>query len=97
MPEIIYSSLVRFPIKITSIEYALNYLGQFVKTPDRLKNIKTEIILVDEYHINIIRYFTNLNEYLGWIHSTERNDADSILMHNRFYLYTKQAHNDIIR
>lgn len=96
MSEIIYTSLIKFPVPITSKKDALEYLYQFVKKPEQLNNIKTEIIVVDKYHINIVRYFSSINEYKSWIFSKERNEADQILMNNSFYLYTKQAHlNDL--
>jgi len=94
MPKIIYTSLVKLPKKVNSVKQALNLIYQFVDKPIELNSIESEIVLIDEWHINIVRYFNNVKEYQSWIFNKNRNESDKILIKNGFYLYTKQAHNE---
>jgi len=96
MPEIIYTSLVKLPIKVSSIPQALECIYQYVDKPEQLEHIKSELFLIDERHINIVRYFDDVQSYQSWVFSPERNQADDILIQNGFYLYTRQARNDVI-
>jgi len=90
--SIIYTSLVKLPDLASTVEQALGQIYKYVDMPSTLDNVKSEIHLIDNYHINIVRYFETVDEYNSWIFSDARNDADKILMNNGFYLYTKQAH-----
>jgi len=90
--HIIYTSLVKLPLPVISFDAALAQIYQYVEKPPALDNVKSEIHLIDEYHINIVRTFVTVNDYSAWIFSDARNAADNILMKNGFYLYTKQAH-----
>ena len=63
-----------------------------VPKPNILTQIKSNIIYIDSYHINIVRYFENLEQYQRWMFSAERNSSDITLIKNGFFLYTKQAH-----
>lgn len=92
MSKIIYSSLVKLPKPVFSIQDALDLIYQYVDKPKQLLDIPSELVLVDTVHINIIRYFKDIQQYKDWIFSDDRNNADCILMQNGFYLYTKQAH-----
>ena len=53
--SILYTSLVKLPEKITCVNDAKLQLNRVVKKPLVLNNIKSEIIMIDEWHINIIR------------------------------------------
>jgi len=90
--SIIYTSLVKLPASVSTVEAALDQIYKYVDNPPALTNVKSEIHLIDKYHINIVRHFKTIDEYNSWIFSEARNDADKILMNNGFYLYTKQAH-----
>lgn len=92
--SILYTSLVKLPEKITCVNDAKLQLKRVVKKPSSLDNIKSEIVMIDEWHINIIREFNNISQYKDWIFSNDRNKSDNILMKRGFYLYTKQAHNE---
>lgn len=92
MSEIVYSSLVRLPEPVESVQQALDLIYKFVEKPKQLLDIKSELVLIDEMHINIIRYFADIEQYKDWIFSKDRNQADKVLMLNGFFLYTKQAH-----
>lgn len=94
MSKILYSSLVKLPKSVENTKQALELIYRFVQKPDMLHNIESEIIYVDNYHINIVRYFDNVEQYQQWMFSSARNQSDEILMKNGFYLYTKQAHNE---
>lgn len=95
MSTILYTSLVKLPQPVENIQQALELIYTYVKKPDILTNIKSEIVFVDSHHINIIRHFKNLAQYQEWIFSTARDQADEILIQTGFYLYTKQAHNEL--
>tara|TARA_B100002019_G_C21144738_1_gene535101 strand:- start:620 stop:901 length:282 start_codon:yes stop_codon:yes gene_type:complete len=92
MSEIIYSSLVKLPLEVNTKQEALELIYKHVEKPAALNDVKSEVVLVDNMHINIIRYFVNVEQYKDWIFSKDRNDNDKILIENGFYLYTKQAH-----
>ena len=92
MSEIIYSSLVKLPLEVKTKQEALELIYKHVEKPAALNDVKSEVVLVDNMHINIIRYFVNVEQYKDWIFSKDRNDNDKILIENGFYLYTKQAH-----
>lgn len=92
MSKIIYSSLVKLPSPVSSVQEALNLIYQYVNKPKQLFKIESELVLIDDMHINIIRYFDNVQQYQDWVFSKERNQADILLMENGFFLYTKQAH-----
>jgi len=92
--SILYTSLVKLPEKITCIADATSQLRALVKKPIALNNVKSEIVMIDEWHINIIRQFDTIHQYQAWVFSDDRNKSDNILMKPGFYLYTKQAHNE---
>jgi len=92
--SILYTSLVKLPEKITCVDDAKLQLNRVVKKPSVLNNIKSEIIMIDEWHINIIREFDNISQYKDWIFSNDRNKSDDTLIKHGFYLYTKQAHHE---
>lgn len=96
MSKIIYTSLVKMPASFDTVEQALSYIEGIVSVPPLLHTIHSEFQLVNNNHINIIRYFDTLESYQQWIFSKERNTLDQQLMDLGFYLYTKQAHNDSI-
>ena len=90
--SILYTSLVKLPEKITCVTDATSQLKKVVKKPPALDNVKSEIVMIDEWHINIIRQFDTIHQYQTWLFSDDRNNSDNILMKHGFYLYTKQAH-----
>lgn len=92
MSKIIYSSLVKLPSPVSGVQEALDLIYQYVDKPKQLYKIESELVLIDDMHINIIRYFDNVQQYQDWVFSKERNQADILLMENGFFLYTKQAH-----
>lgn len=94
MSTILYSSLVKLPKPVENKKQALELIYTYVDKPNILESIKSEIICVDSYHINIVRYFDSIKQYQQWMFSSDRNQSDEILMKNGFYLYTKQAHNE---
>ena len=46
---IIYTSLVKLPLPVISVEAALAQIYQYVEKPPALDNVKSEIHLIDEY------------------------------------------------
>jgi antibiotic biosynthesis monooxygenase (ABM) superfamily enzyme len=92
--SILYTSLVKLPEQITSVTDAISQIKRILKIPTALDDIRSDIILIDEWHINVVRKFDNVSQYKAWVFSNDRNMNDDILMQNGFYLYTKQAHNE---
>lgn len=92
MSKIIYTSLIKLPQDVKTVDEGLALISKYVEVPYSLKSIPSEFVLIGNDHINIIRYFKNIKEYTDWIFSNDRNLADKILIKNGFYLYTKQAH-----
>ena len=67
MSEIIYSSLVKLPLEVNTKQEALELIHKHVEKPAALNDVKSEVVLIDKMHINIIRYFVNVEQYKDWI------------------------------
>lgn len=92
MSKIIYASLIRLPQSVETAQEAVELISNHVNIPHTIKSIPSNFVLIDNTHINILRYFEDISEYKQWVFSKERNSADEILIEKGFYLYTKQAH-----